>query len=627
MRRTRPFQICILALTRYLSTHARDKHAGAPSLSPCHPLTSSPCHTFGVSFLPFSRSGVRLASFIFTVFVVLCLWLPLCQLGLAALQSAWRRPQILGEVAPWNALPRRLLWNTLSLGVLTGILSAVLGVPVGIAIARATRCIKNTLAALCALPLALPPILVAGAWLEATRTPPARSMASLAATQASPWPPVPLASLLLALCFFPIVAFATQNALNAFSRGEEEAARLFGNPWQAWRQILAPLLWPSVAAACGLAMALAMWEIGAPDLLDARTYSVEIYRSLNAPDDLDAGGKAIKAALAGVPMLLLGALALWPAARARRMNGDRLASSDVSTQTASENSGRMSTYAPSSTHARRSEGRLALAMAAVVLLACPFGPLLVFARQMRGARVLLQTWRDNDREIWNTIGISTISALLLVTIAFVLVVSWRDWPRRAREIALAFCVSPLLIAPVLAGVALLQFWNRPPTGLAPLDWLFDLVYAGLPPTGFPLWDAFSSWISRFAMMFLGYATRFGPLAVLLLEDASRRVHQGQIEAARNLGASSFQALRTVWLRALAPFLAATFALLWALCASELATSVLVNQPGGQTLPVPIFNLLHIGSSEEVAALSLTLFALSGGAMAFAARIATKMRAA
>jgi iron(III) transport system permease protein len=58
--------------------------------------------------------------------------------------------------------------------------------------------------------------------------------------------------------------------------------------------------------------------------------------------------------------------------------------------------------------------------------------------------------------------------------------------------------------------------------------------------------------------------------------------------------------------------------LWALCAGELATTVLINAPGGQTLPVPIFNLMHIGSTAEVAALSLTLFALSGLASTVAA---------
>jgi hypothetical protein len=60
---------------------------------------------------------------------------------------------------------------------------------------------------------------------------------------------------------------------------------------------------------------------------------VEIYRQLNAGDNLDVFGKYTKVALEGVPMLFLGLLALWPAARALR-HFDRAA---AATQDASGN--------------------------------------------------------------------------------------------------------------------------------------------------------------------------------------------------------------------------------------------------------------------------------------------------
>ncbi|MDQ3813554.1 MAG: iron ABC transporter permease, partial [Armatimonadota bacterium] len=91
-----------------------------------------------------------------------------------------------------------------------------------------------------------------------------------------------------------------------------------------------------------------------------------------------------------------------------------------------------------------------------------------------------------------------------------------------------------------------------------------------------------------------------------------------LDAARASGASEARAARTILAPLLSPALLGNFALVWALCAGELSTSVLINQPGGQTLPVPIFNLMHIGSEAEVAALSLTLAAMSGGVLLFAA---------
>jgi ABC-type spermidine/putrescine transport system permease subunit II len=76
-----------------------------------------------------------------------------------------------------------------------------------------------------------------------------------------------------------------------------------------------------------------------------------------------------------------------------------------------------------------------------------------------------------------------------------------------------------------------------------------------------------------------------------------------------MGDSPRRAARKILWPLLQPALYGTMILLWALCAGELTVSILVNQPGGQTLPKPIFNLMHIGESERVAALSLTLFGL------------------
>jgi ABC-type Fe3+ transport system permease subunit len=192
--------------------------------------------------------------------------------------------------------------------------------------------------------------------------------------------------------------------------------------------------------------------------------------------------------------------------------------------------------------------------------------------------------------------------------ALIVVIAWRTWPQRLRQSALTLCVTPLLVAPILLGVALINFWNRPG---------FSVVYGDWPLTGIGIVDQMQAWVARDGMMLIGYLARFAPLAILLLYEAVRRLDNSQIEAAQNMGANSSQVGRTIILPLLAPAALATYALLWALCGGELSTSVLINQPGGQTLPVPIFNQMHIGSTAEVAALSLTLFALCGGAFLLA----------
>ena len=126
------------------------------------------------------------------------------------------------------------------------------------------------------------------------------------------------------------------------------------------------------------------------------------------------------------------------------------------------------------------------------------------------------------------------------------------------------------------------------------------------------------------MMLVGYTARFLPLAILLMHEAARRVDESLVEAAHNLGATPWGAVRAVLTPLLAPALIGVFALVWALCASELSTSVVINAPGGQTLPVPIFNQMHVGSVENVAALSLILVAMSGSIIIVAALVLRRL---
>ena len=518
-------------------------------------------------------------SFFFTAIIVAFLWLPFLALCGDALRVALAQPAQLLEALPLRPLQRSLLGNSLMLAALTGALSLLFGAAPALALARGPKKRRPSVALLCALPLALPPTLMATAWLEITRTPPARSLASLAADKPLPVSGVFIAAPVLALCFYPIVAFALAAALRALPQEVEDAARLFGPPRVALARVYLPLLFPALLGAAGLCGALALWEMGAPDLLDARTYSVEIYRAFNA------GGDANLGALRGLPMLFLGTLLLWPALGALRFY-DKIG----------QGGGRRD--APET-----GAGRLALPLALALFAASPLAPIAVFVWQLRvdGAGIVRAVWRDNAPEIENTILLSSLAAALIAFGALALAAQWKFWPARWRSFALALCALPLLFPPITLGIALIQFFNRD---------AFALVYGGLPSSGIAPLDWLSENCARYAMMLIGYAARFAPLAIVFSWEAARRVDDELLEAARGLGASPATVARTILLPQLRPALFGVMALLWALCAAELTVSILVNQPGGQTLPVPIFNLMHIGAASQVAALSLTLFALT-----------------
>jgi iron(III) transport system permease protein len=534
----------------------------------------------------------RFALLLFVLLVLAFLWLPSLTLyGNALIEVLWHTPSRWREMLPLDPLPRALLWNTLSLAVLTALLSFVFGIIVAIALARGPKYLRGVGLVLCALPLALPPTLPASAYLEWSRTPPARALASLGADQPMPFSPLLISALVLAGCYYPLVALPVWVALRGIPSEIEDAARLFGNSAQTWIKVLWPLIRPAALAGSGLCAALAMWEMGAPDLLDARTYSVWIYRQLNAQTGLDPRGIAVQATLAAMPLLALGSLALWPIVRRPKYFERGVNTAPLSTTR---------------------EGWFCSAVAVFIWALCPLAPIWVFARQLTPLSILSRVWSSNDVELNNTIGLATVGTVSIILFALILILGWRWWPS-LRRLVMPFAIAPLLVPPVLLGIALIYFYNRPQ---------FALIYGGLPLTGNYWLDWLSDNSSRYAMMLIGYMARFLPMAIWLLDEAERRLDTSLGDAAQNLGATPTCTALTIWLPLLAPTLLGVGGLLWALCASELTTSVLINAPGGQTLPVPIFNLMHIGSTAEVAALSLTLFALSAGAMLGLVGIAT-----
>jgi iron(III) transport system permease protein len=509
--------------------------------------------------VPRSRLTLFLISVI-TFGVLTFLWLPVARLYAT---SEALNPQKIG-FAFFSPLSRALLFNTLTLCFGTAALSVLFGVPVAVAAARGPRLLRAPILLLCALPIALPPTLMASAYLEYSHLPPAKSVATLAADHAFSINANFIAAPVLALCFFPLAAFATWAALQNFPRDWEDAARLFGSPAFCWTRVLLPLLSPAVLGAAGLTAALAMWEMGAPDLLDAKTYSVQIYRAFSA------GESSSVAALSALPMFLLGALFFTPAWRALRFY-DRWKI---------EHGGAAST--------RPTAARFATLVAIPVLCFSPLAPLLVFVDQAQPRHVFLDVWSANRNEVWNTLAAPLIASLLITIIALLLVLLWREYSSRMQHLVLSLTLAPLLFAPILLAVALLEFYDRP---------AFDAVY-----------DA------RYGLLLVGFGARFLPLGVLWLYEAARRVPGVFEEAAQNLGAAKFHIARDIFLPLLAPAALALAALLFALCAGELSISVLLNAPGGQTLPVPIFNQMHIGATDSVAALSLTLVAISGGVL-------------
>jgi ABC-type Fe3+ transport system permease subunit len=133
--------------------------------------------------------------------------------------------------------------------------------------------------------------------------------------------------------------------------------------------------------------------------------------------------------------------------------------------------------------------------------------------------------------------------------------------------------------------------------------------------GIGLIHAFNhAWSSGFyqssAIVILALVLRYGVIGYFAAGQAVLRVDRDLIEAAQLEGATRWQLLRYVlWPQIRRPVLLAGY-VVFLLCLWDVESMILVVPPGGETLTLRIFNLLHYGHNAQVNALCLTLLGLA-----------------
>ena len=109
---------------------------------------------------------------------------------------------------------------------------------------------------------------------------------------------------------------------------------------------------------------------------------------------------------------------------------------------------------------------------------------------------------------------------------------------------------------------------------------------------------------------LAFTLRYLAVASHAAAQAWRALDRDVTDAARLSGARGWTLLRHAQWPQLAPPLAAAWYVTYLLCLWDVETLVLIQPPGGETLALRIFNLLHYGHNAQVNALCVTLGALA-----------------
>jgi iron(III) transport system permease protein len=350
----------------------------------------------------------------------------------------------------------------------------------------------------------------------------------------------PGALLVLGLHTYPYVLLTARAALLRLDPSLEEASYSLGRGrWETFRRVVLPQLRPAVAAGALLAALYSLGDFGAVSLLNYETFTWAIFIQYQSAFD-----RSMAAALSLV-LVLLAAVILLAEARTR----------------------------PSWRHGRPGLGRRGglfrlgrwrYAAMAFCTLPLSLGVVLPVA--------LLSTWaiqglvagdlpRPLARAALNSVGVSTLAALLTVAAALPLAILSVRFPGR---------LSSLLERTTYVGF-----------GLPRIAIALGLVFFGATYAR-PLYQTLALLIFAYAILFL--ATALGSLSAAL-----RQVHPHLEEAARGLGRSPLQVLLTVTLPRIWPGVLAGAALVFLLTMEELPATLILRPAGLDTLATAVWS--------------------------------------
>ncbi|MDP8975499.1 MAG: ABC transporter permease [Actinomycetota bacterium] len=195
-----------------------------------------------------------------------------------------------------------------------------------------------------------------------------------------------------------------------------------------------------------------------------------------------------------------------------------------------------------------------------------------------------------------SLGAALVAVVLGVPLAWVL--ARADFP--GRRLVRAVALVPLVLPPVVGGVALLLAFGR--SGLVG-QWLDRWFGLRLPFTtaGAILAEAFVAM----------------PFMVITAEAAFRNLDRRHEDAARTLGAGRFTVFRRVTLPLTAPSLMAGAVLAWARALGEFGATITFagNTPDRTTtIPLEVYLQLEAGRLGPAIVLSLVLLVVSVGVL-------------
>ena len=500
-----------------------------------------------------------------------------------------------------------LLQNSLIVSSGATLLAVLVGFGAALWLVALPPAWRNRLLVAAIIALVLPPFLVTNCWLH---------FLGLTGVWRS-WLPLNIYSLggtiwILALLTWPIPLLATLSAWQRL-----ESAQLESDPALCGAALIRWLLWPMARVAVGqaavLAFVLALNNFAVPAILQVKVFPAEVWVRFSTNFDT-VGALALSWPLLVAPIGLLFLLRRTEISWPREGRG-----------------------VPCRTMRRQlgpgwfwSCGFLSL----TILLLSVVLPLMQILAVEKTWTELPNVFRAVPGVIWNSFALSAATASACVGIALAVAVAATKskvsgtertlgvhplgcqtpsetlmcgHQTRARAAllpgrlwTLSLLWLPLLLPGVLLGISLTVVFNRP---------VLDGIYHGA------------------GIVLIAWTVRYLALAANGVAFAFQSVDRDLTDAARLSGASGWTLLRHIHWPQIAPQVRAAWYLTYLLCLWDVETLILIYPPGGETLALRIFNLLHYGHNAQVNALCLLLLVLAvapGAASCLVRRLGMRM---
>lgn len=486
-----------------------------------------------------------------------------------------------------------LLQNSLLLAGTTTALAVGFGLVAALWLATVEPRGRNVFIALAIVALALPPFLVTNCWISL--------LGDNGALRS--WLPFRIYSLggtiwILSLMLWPITVFAVLAAWRRLEAPQFECDPALRG-WGLLRWLLLPVARGELALAAVVTFVLALNNFAVPAVLQTKVLPDEMWVRFNTQFDT-LGALKLSVPLVIAPVVLL----VWASRRAVAWP-------------------RIQGTVPARIFRRQLGSAWQLGCGIMALTLGGLSVALPLAQMTFANRTWIElpgAVEAGTGAIWNAFGFATMAASAVTAVAVAATTRPASAPTDEAGQRLNLSEGTLRPLARIGGAAHAPAW----TSLMWLPFFIPGVLIGITLIRIFNRPVLSAFYQSAGIVVFAFVMRYFALGWAAARHAVRSGDSDLTDVARLEGASRWQLLRYVHWPQIAPQICAAWYVVYLLCLWDVESMILVVPPGGETLALRIFNLLHYGYAAQVNALCLALLGLAVGPLvAVAAFVRTR----